>query len=103
MQRTTYRLGPVNVTPGQNRIAFRPIIDESRPSVPGWINRIKPDLVYADGSIPDSSKVMFHHGVWINTSTNEQFYATGEEKTILDLPDGFGYRYQPPTSGCSTT
>jgi len=95
VQRTTYRLGPVNVTPGQNRIAFRPIVDQSRPSVPGWINRIKPDLVYEDGSIPDSSKVMFHHGVWINTSTNEQFYATGEEKTILDLPDGFGYRYQP--------
>ena len=93
-QRTTYRLGPVEVTPGQNRIAFRPITGASRPAVNGWITRIKPDLVYADGSIPDSSKVMFHHGVWINLSTNEQFYATGEEKTILDLPDGYGYRYR---------
>lgn len=92
-QRTTYRLGPVEVTPGQNRIAFRPLEGASRPDVNGWITRIKPDLAYADGSIPESSKVMFHHGVWINTSTNEQFYATGEEKTILDLPDGFGYRY----------
>lgn len=93
-QRTTYRLGPVDVTPGQNKIAFRPIEGESRPSVNGWITRIKPDLVYEDGSIPKSSKVMFHHGVWINNSTGEQFYATGEEKTILELPDGFGYRYK---------
>ncbi len=94
VQRTTYRIGPVDVTPGQNRIAYRPIEGASRPAVDGWITRIKPDLVYEDGSIPDSSKVMFHHGVWINLSTNEQFYATGEEKTILDLPEGFGYRYK---------
>jgi hypothetical protein len=93
-QRTTYRLGPVDVSPGQNRILFRPITGGSRPSVNGWITRIKPDLVYEDGTIPKSSKVMFHHGVWINTSTGEQFYATGEEKTILDLPEGFGYRYK---------
>jgi len=95
VQRTTYRLGPVDVTPGQNKIAFRPILGESRPDVEGWITRIKPDLVYEDGTIPKSSKVMFHHGVWINNSTNEQFYATGEEKTILQLPEGFGYRYSP--------
>ncbi len=94
VQRTTYRLGPVEVTPGQNRIAFRPIVGNSRPAVNGWINRIKPDLVYADGSIPKSSKVMFHHGVWINMATGENFYATGEEKTILDIPDGYGYRYK---------
>jgi len=94
IQRTTYRLGPVDVTPGQNRIAFRPITGDSRPDVDGWITRIKPDLVYEDGSIPESSKVMFHHGVWINSSTNEQFYATGEEKTILTIPKGFGYQYK---------
>ncbi len=93
-QRTTYRLGPVTVTPGQNRIAFRPISGNSRPDVNGWITRIKPDLVYEDGSIPDSSKVMFHHGVWNNAATGDLFYATGEEKTILELPDGYGYRYR---------
>jgi len=93
-QRTTYRLGPVQVTPGQNRIAFRPITGASRPAVNGWITRIKPDLVYEDGTIPESSKVMFHHGVWNNQATGDLFYATGEEKTILDLPDGYGYRYQ---------
>ena len=92
VQRTTYRLGPVDVTPGQNRIAFRPITGAAKPGVNGWITRIKPDLVYEDGSIPKSSLVMFHHGVW--SSNGELFYATGEEKTILDLPDGFGYRYR---------
>lgn len=94
VQRTTYRLGPVQVTPGQNRIAFRPITGAARPAVNGWITRIKPDLVYEDGSVPKSSLVMFHHGVWINNGTGDLFYATGEEKTILDLPDGFGYRYR---------
>jgi len=93
VQRTTYRLGPVTVDPGQNRIAFRPITGASRPGVNGWITRIKPDLVYEDGTIPESSKVMFHHGVWINNANGNLFYATGEEKTILQLPQGFGYRY----------
>lgn len=93
VQRTTYRLGPVQVTPGQNRIAFRPITGASRPDVNGWISRIKPDLVYEDGSVPKSSLVMFHHGVWNNANTGDLFYATGEEKTILQLPEGFGYRY----------
>ncbi|HMT05610.1 MAG TPA: hypothetical protein PKD76_08705 [Solirubrobacterales bacterium] len=94
VQRTTYRLGPVAVTPGQNRIAFRPIDGASRPAVNGWISRIKPDLVNLDGSVPKSSQVMFHHGVWMNNTTGELFYATGEEKTILELPQGFGYRYR---------
>lgn len=93
VQRTTYRLGPVDVTPGQNRINFRPITGPSRPAVNGWITRIKPDLVNLDGTIPKSSKVMFHHGVWMNQSNGDLFYATGEEKTILTLPPGFGYRY----------
>lgn len=97
VERTVYRLGPVNVTPGQNRINLRPITGGSRPAVDGWITRIKPDLVNLDGTVPKSSKVMFHHGVWINQSDigrDRLFYATGEEKTILEIPDGFGYRYE---------
>lgn len=96
-QRTTYTVGPLNVTSGQNRIEYRPITGSERPSVNGWITRIKPDLVNADGSIPKSSRVMFHHGVWINNSApagERLFYATGEEKTIAELPDGYGLRYR---------
>jgi len=93
-QRTTYSVGPLTITSGQNRIAWRTIAGEERPSEDGWITHITPNLVYADGSIPSSSKIMFHHGVWINSGTGEQFYATGEEKTDLILPPGYGYRYK---------
>ena len=100
-ERTTYTVGPLEVTPGQNRIAYRPVLNSERPSVDGWITGIKPDLVRADGSTPLSSKVMFHHGVWLNLSKDdatspgypERFFATGEEKTRMILPDGYGYRY----------
>jgi len=98
---TTYTVGPLNVTPGQNRIGYAPIAGSERPPVDGWITRIQPNLTYADGTIPSSSKVMFHHGVWLNTSRSdatsggpERFYATGEEKTNMDLPPGYGYRYK---------
>ena len=92
--RTTYSIGPIEVTSGQNRIAYKPITASEKPSVNGWITRIKPDMVNTDGSIPSSSEVMFHHGVWINQSRGHPFFATGEEKTIFDLPDGYGYRYR---------
>ena len=99
--RTTYTVGPLTVTSGQNRIDYRPISGFEKPAVNGWITRIQPNLVYADGSIPSSSKVMFHHGVWLNTSRNDatsggaqRFYATGEEKTINEFPPGYGYRYR---------
>ena len=101
VERTTYMVGPIDVTSGQNRIAYKPITGSEKPSESGWITRIKPNLVRADGSIPLSSKVMFHHGVWLNLSRTdatadipERFYATGEEKTNLELPDGYGYRYE---------
>ena len=100
-ERTTYTVGPIDVTPGQNRIAYKPITGSEKPAEDGWITRIKPNMVRADGSVPLSSKVMFHHGVWLNLSRTdstadipERFYATGEEKTNLELPDGFGYRYE---------
>jgi hypothetical protein len=99
VQRLNYMVGPLEITPGQNRIAYRPITE--KPDVDGWIVRIKPNLVRADGSVPRTDHVMFHHGVWLNLSrpdatsgVPERFFATGEEKTIVTLPDGFGYRYR---------
>ncbi|MBN8867670.1 MAG: hypothetical protein J0H98_08950 [Solirubrobacterales bacterium] len=100
VERITYRIGPLTVTPGQNRISFKPLTGVEKPAVDGWITRIKPDMVNEDGSIPSSSKVMFHHGVWLNFSRQdatsggqERFYATGEEKTITQFPPGYGYQY----------
>lgn len=101
VERITYRIGPLEVTPGQNRIAFRPVSGLEKPGEDGWLTRLKPDLVEEDGSIPLSSKVMFHHGVWLNFSRTdatsggqERFYATGEEKTITSFPKGYGYEYK---------
>jgi hypothetical protein len=99
VERIRYMVGPIDVTPGQNRISYKPVAGE-KPPVDGWITRIKPNLVRADGSVPPTNHVMFHHGVWINLSRPdatsgfpERFFATGEEKTTLTFPKGFGYRY----------
>ncbi len=96
-QRTTYTIGPLDITSGQNRIAYKPITGSEKPAVNGWITRIVPNLVNEDGSIPKSSRVMFHHGVWINNSApadSRLFFATGEEKTDVNFPDGYGLRYK---------
>jgi hypothetical protein len=103
VQRITYDVGPLDVTAGQNRIAYRPVVGADRPPVDGWIVRMKPDLVWSSGPRkghpPQSAKVMFHHGVWVNLSRSnsgfgELFAATGEEKTIMEFPEGYGYRYK---------
>ncbi len=96
-QRTTYTVGPINVTSGQNRISYKPITGSEKPSVDGWITRIEPNMTEADGTVPKSSRAMFHHGVWINQSApagSQLFFATGEEKTNVDFPDGYGLRYR---------
>ncbi len=106
VERIKYRVGPFNVTPGQNRIGNRPILGSERPAVDGWIVRMKPDLVWSSGSRegkpPSTEKVMFHHGVFINLSRKdattganyERFMGSGEEKTIMQFPRPFGYRYK---------
>jgi plastocyanin len=60
------------------------------PNEPGYITRFDPDLVYADGTVPGVDVVHLHHAVWI-VNFNPQF-AAGEEKTITQLPQGFGWR-----------
>ncbi|MEA2406392.1 MAG: hypothetical protein QOE69_511 [Thermoleophilaceae bacterium] len=100
VQHLKYRVGPVEITPGQNRIDYKVL--DAKPDVDGYITGIRANLVRADGSVPRSSQIMFHHGVWLNLSGTdsvtpglpERFFAIGEEKTILKLPKGFGYRYR---------
>jgi hypothetical protein len=69
--------------------------------VDGWITRIRPDLIYTSGKIPGVDKIHLHHGVWANLSRNgsgspfaELFFAAGEEKTVMRIPEGFGYEYK---------
>lgn len=90
VQRLEYRFGPITVTPGQNYIYIVP--NAEKPHEDGWITRIEPNLRRADGSIPNVDVIHLHHGVWLNSSAphESKFFASGEEKTIVDFPDGFG-------------
>ena len=55
--------GPIQITPGQNTILFRPTTQ--KPSVPGYITRFAPNLTYADGTVPRVDVLHLHHGVWV--------------------------------------
>src|SRR3954469_20899988 len=91
VQHLHYRYGPIHITPGQNTILYKPTA--LKPKVPGYITRFKPDLEYANGSKPRVDILHLHHGVWL--MRNYPTFAAGEEKTITQFPQGFGYRYSP--------
>ncbi|MBJ7291836.1 hypothetical protein, partial [Williamsia sp.] len=87
-QTQKYRFGPIIVKPGQNDILFE--ANDKKPSVPGWITSFKPDLVYKDGTPTKTDVIHLHHGVWLKNFMPQ--FAAGEEKSIVDLPDGYGWR-----------
>jgi len=84
-----YRYGPIDVAPGQNTIEFKP--NGLKPDRPGYITAFRPNLTYMNGKVPGVDVVHLHHGVWI--VDNYPTYAAGEEKTNVELPPGYGYRY----------
>lgn len=96
-----YRHGPIEVKPGQNNIDFT-AGRVAKPPVDGWVVGITPDLKFRSGRVPRVDVVHLHHGVWLNMSRRdatvrslpERFFAAGEEKTIMRLPQGYGYRYR---------
>ena len=98
VQRFHYRYGPLYVPPGGNMNLIGPVTIE-KPPYDGYAVRIKPDMVRADGSVPNVDVIHLHHGVFVNLSrddtTNpglpERFFGTGEEKTIFQVPRGYGY------------
>jgi len=92
MQRLHYEYGPIAITPGQNNIEAHP--NQLKPSVPGFITRFKPNLVYTSNhKVPRVDVIHLHHGVWL--ARGYPTFAAGEEKTTLQLPRGYGYRYNP--------
>ncbi len=91
VQHLTYCDGPITVQPGQNLIHLRGT--SLFPHVPGYITRFDPELVYPNGKVPRVDILHLHHAVWI-VNGNPQF-AVGEEKTIVQLPKGFGWRSEP--------
>ncbi len=86
--------GPVRIAPGQNSIFFEP--NSVRPPGPGYILNFKPDLIYTDGTVPRVDIVHLHHAVWLINGA--PIWAAGEEKTALNLPAGYGYRFKPSDS-----
>jgi hypothetical protein len=77
-----------------------------RPCSDCFITAFKPDLVYADGTRADmDTGPMLHHAVWTSqwrsdaTCGNDwlglvgqRFFATGNERTAISFPPGYGYR-----------
>ena len=94
MQHLTYCYGPIQMQPGQNIIRFN--TTKLFPQVPGYITRFDPDLVYTNGTVPRVDVLHLHHAVWV-VKGNPQF-AAGEEKSIVQMPQGFGWRTTPQDS-----
>ena len=89
-QTLKYTYGPIQIVPGQNNIEFKP--NDLKPTVPGYITRFKPDLIYsASKKIPRVDIIHLHHGVWL--ARGYPTFAAGEEKTTMQMPRGYGYRY----------
>ncbi|HEY6759483.1 MAG TPA: hypothetical protein VI318_08340 [Baekduia sp.] len=101
MQKLTYMYGPIKIAPGQNTIEAQ--ANNLKPAVPGYITKFQPDLVYAKTNAqgghdtPRVDVIHLHHGVWLvaRGGTLYPTFAAGEEKTIFNMPQGYGYKYDP--------
>jgi plastocyanin len=100
IQHYHYRYGPLSIGPGHNQIQLGPYV--RKPTIPGYVIGIRPNLIRTDGSVPPVDEIHLHHGVWVNLSRRdatsnlpERFFASGEEKTYLTLPSGYGYPLKP--------
>ena len=92
IQHLHYEYGPIDIVPGQNTIDFR--VTNQRPQIPGYITRFKPDLIYSSSrKVPRVDVIHLHHGVWI--MNGYPTFAAGEEKTIGNAPQGYGFHYDP--------
>src|SRR5436190_247496 len=92
IQHLHYEYGPIDIVPGQNTIDIGP--NNLKPTVPGYITRFSPNLVYAKNhKVPRVDVIHLHHGVWL--MNYYPTFAAGEEKTIFNAPKGFGYHYKP--------
>jgi plastocyanin len=91
VQHLTYCYGPIPVNPGQNIIRLKGT--NLFPQVPGYITRFDPELVYTNGTVPRVDVLHLHHAVWVVNGKPQ--FAVGEEKSIIQMPRGFGWRSTP--------
>jgi hypothetical protein len=107
VEHLNYAAGPYSVIPGANLILTQ-TNGIPKPNVDGFLIRMAPDLRYAlpngkcCGKVPLTKNIHLHHGVWLsdgqagegegnNTGPFYPFMGSGEEKTIVEFPKGFGY------------
>src|SRR5262249_19971691 len=88
-----FRTAPIRVLPGQNSVQLVAIPQNEKPAVDGYIVRMRPDLQYLDGRVPPVNVIHLHHAVW-SASNGGPFFFGGEEKTVFDIPRGYGYPYK---------
>ena len=97
-----FEYGPIDVKPGQNDATNVTVPASAMPKINGYIVRMKPNLQYLDGTVPRVDVLHLHHGVWLNLSRQsdtspfqplEPIFFAGEEKTVFNIPKGYGYEY----------
>jgi plastocyanin len=103
VQHLHYKYGPLPIQAGQNNIQIGQN-EVPKPKVDGWITRMQPNLELMDGTVPPVDVIHLHHAVWLNVThpgvasggnnNFAPFFAAGEEKTIFQLPQGYGMRYR---------
>jgi hypothetical protein len=95
--------GPIMVRRGENFPEPYPLVEFPAPDEPGFITRARATLVDGDGVPIPRHAIHLHHVVWLNPNERdmtcpsgfwrERFFASGKERTALELPAGFGYHW----------
>ena len=108
------RTDPLTIYPGQNLNLFaitRTCPNAEKVSGPGdpgvfapgstaegYVTRFQPSMVevHEKGPLttPSVWDLHLHHVVWVDLSSGGPTFASGEEKTIAMLPQGYGYKVQ---------
>ena len=98
-RRLRFSVGPITVKPGQNDVLAQPLTIE-KPTREGFVTRIEPNLVRADGTVPPIDQVHLHHGTWLAVPDYGvgPFFAAGEEKSVFSYPKGYGMPVKPSDS-----
>jgi plastocyanin len=93
-QRLHFEYGPVHVAPGQNDIRIGE--NDLKPPEEGYVVAFRPNLTLADKrrTVPRVDQLHLHHGVWLGNDL-QPLWASGEEKTIVTAPPGYGWHFRP--------
>ena len=107
---TTVRYGPFTIPAGTmtdpGMIHNRLLLGVKRPCSTCYITSMDPDLVYEDGTPATMADgPMLHHAVWTSQwrpdatcsgswlgLAGERFFASGNERTTIAFPPGYGYK-----------